>query len=275
MVLLDGKNLRNRLIEEYKKRIELEKIDATLAIIYVGDNEASKIYIRNKIKACEEVGIKTKLYDLEEDTSENQLVNLIIELNNSDDITGIILQSPIPKHLDFDKVAKLIDSRKDVDGFTKENIYGLYLNDEYLLPCTVKGIIKLLEEYNISLEGKNVTIVGRGNIVGKPLMLALLNRNATVTIAHSKSLDLKKNTLDADIIVSAVGKPNLITEDMVKEGAVIVDVGISRVDGKVVGDVSFEEVSKKCSYITPVPGGVGPMTIAMIIDNILKIKENE
>lgn len=273
MILMDGKKLRDKLLDEYKSIINKSSINATLAIIYVGNNEASKIYIRNKIKACEEVGIKTILYTLEEDVTEAQLVEQINELNNNSEITGIILQSPIPSHLNFDRIAQLIDPKKDVDGFTENNIYNLYLKNEKILPCTVKGIIKLLDEYNIPLKGKNVVIVGRGNIVGKPLALALLNRDATVTIAHSKTNNLKDITKNADILISAVGSPKLITSEMIKDNAVVVDVGISRVDGKVVGDVDFDNVSLKCSYITPVPGGVGPMTIAMIIDNILKMKE--
>lgn len=273
MILMDGKTLRNKILNEIKEKVQKEDIKATLAIILVGNNEASKIYIRNKEKACEEVGIEVKTFLLDENTTENELCNLIEHLNDDKDITGIILQSPVPNHIDFDKCSSLIKSIKDVDGFTNKNIYNLYLNNETLVPCTVKAIIELTKEYKIDLEGSNVVVVGRGNIVGKPLALALLNRNATVTIAHSKTKNLKNITKNADILICAVGKPNLITEDMVKENATVIDVGISRVDGKVVGDVDFSNVAKKCKFITPVPGGIGPMTVAMIMENILIAKE--
>lgn len=273
MVLMDGKSLRNKILGELKEKIKKENINATLAIILVGENEASKIYIKNKVKACEEIGIIHKVYNLSESTSEDELCELISELNVDGDVTGIILQSPVPNHINFDKCSALIKNSKDVDGFTMPNTYDLYLNNESLVPCTVRAIIKLLEEYEIKLEGANVVVVGRGNIVGKPLMLALLNRNATVTIAHSKTKNLAEVTKQADILIAAVGKPNLIKEDMVKDNTVVIDVGISRIDGKIVGDVDFDNVSKKCSYITPVPGGVGPMTVAMIMENVLIAKE--
>ena len=273
MNLIDGKTLKNKILSEIKKEIETKKIKATLAIILIGNNEASKIYVRNKIKACEEVGIESKLFLLDENTTEREACNLINELNDDNDITGIILQSPVPNQIDFNKCSSLIKPHKDVDGFTNKNIYNLYLNNETLIPCTVKAIIYLLEQYNINLEGANITIVGRGNIVGKPLALALLNRNSTVTIAHSKTKNLSEITKNADILISAVGKPNLITANMVKDNAVVIDVGISRVDEKVVGDVDFLSVAPKCKYITPVPGGVGPMTVAMIMKNVLIAKE--
>lgn len=273
MNLIDGKTLKNKILSEIKKEIETKKLKATLAIILIGNNEASKIYVRNKIKACEEVGIESKLFLLDENTTEREACNLINELNDDNDITGIILQSPVPKQIDFNKCSSLIKPHKDVDGFTNKNTYDLYLNNETLIPCTVKAIIYLLEQYNINLEGANITIVGRGNIVGKPLALALLNRNATVTIAHSKTKNLSEITKNADILISAVGKPNLITANMVKDNAVVIDVGISRVDEKVVGDVDFLSVAPKCKYITPVPGGVGPMTVAMIMKNVLIAKE--
>lgn len=273
MILMDGKSLKNKILSKLKDKIEKENIKATLAIILVGENEASKIYIKNKVKACEEIGIIPKVYNLSESTSEDELCKLINELNMDNDVTGIILQSPVPSHIDFDKCSALIKNSKDVDGFTMPNTYDLYLNNESLVPCTVKAIIKLLEEYNIELEGSNVVVVGRGNIVGKPLMLALLNRNATVTIAHSKTKNLGDVTKNADILIVAVGKANLITTNMVKEGAVVIDVGISRINGQVVGDVDFNNVKNKCSYITPVPGGVGPMTVAMIMKNVLIANE--
>lgn len=273
MILMNGKTLRDKIINDIKEKITKENIKASLAIILVGENEASKIYINNKVKACNDVGITPKTFFLPDDVEEKEVRDLIIKLNQDDEITGIILQSPVPNHINFNNCSALIASNKDVDGFTMSNTYDLYLNNETLMPCTVKAIIEILNEYRIDLEGANVVIIGRGNIVGKPLFLALLNRNATVTIAHSKTKNLKEITKNADILISAVGKPNLITEDMVKDDSVVIDVGISRVNGKVVGDVDFENVAPKCSYITPVPGGVGPMTVAMIMSNIMKAKE--
>ncbi len=273
MILMNGKTLRDKIINDIKEKITKENIKASLAIILVGENEASKIYINNKVKACNDVGITPKTFFLPNDVEEKEVRDLIIKLNQDDEITGIILQSPVPNHINFNNCSALIASNKDVDGFTMSNTYDLYLNNETLMPCTVKAIIEILNEYRIDLEGANVVIIGRGNIVGKPLFLALLNRNATVTIAHSKTKNLKEITKNADILISAVGKPNLITEDMVKDDSVVIDVGISRVNGKVVGDVDFENVAPKCSYITPVPGGVGPMTVAMIMSNIMKAKE--
>lgn len=273
-MLLDGKKLRDELLLKYKEKIIDNNFKIKLAIIEVGENDASKIYINNKVKYCMNVGIDAKVYHLDENILESDLINLINELNEDETITGIILQSPIPKHLDFDKCSSLIKQNKDVDGFTKENVYNLYLNRKNILPCTVKGIIKLLEHYNIQIEGANIAIVGRGNIVGKPLALALENRNATVTLCHSKTKNLEKITKNADILVSAVGKANMITKDMVKAGAVLVDVGVSKIDGKIIGDID-KKVYEAASYFTPNPGGVGPMTIAMIIDNLIEMKEGE
>ena len=210
---------------------------------------------------------------LDEKTKEEDLIKLINKLNSDNEITGIILQSPVPSQIDFNKCSGLIDAKKDVDGFTKENIYNLYLGVDTILPCTVKGIIRLLEEYKIKISGENVVIVGRGNIVGHPLGLAMLNKDATVTIAHSKTNNLKDITKKADILISATGIPHLIKEDMVKENATIIDVGVAKIDGKIVGDVDFINVSKKAKYITPNPGGVGPMTVAMIIDNLIFMYE--
>lgn len=268
-MILDGKKVKEEYLKYAKEKIIKENIKATLAIILVGSNEASKIYIKNKEQACKDVGILVQKYLLAETTSEKELIDLICKLNNDKNVTGIILQSPVPGHIDFDKCSELIMPSKDVDGFTKENIYSLYLNRNTIVPCTVKGIIKLLEYYNINIEGKHAVIVGRGNIVGHPLSLALLNKNATVTIAHSKTNDLKQICLMGDIVISATGIPHLIKDDMIKNNAIVIDVGITRVDGKIIGDVDYERVASKCSYITPNPGGVGPMTVAMIIDNII------
>lgn len=271
-MILDGKTLRDKLVLEYRSIIAKENLKITLAIILVGSNDASKIYIKNKEKYCEEAGIKVDTYVLPEDTSESDLIKAINKLNNDYRVTGIILQSPVPKHIDFDKCSGSILASKDVDGFTKENIYKLYLNKDTILPCTVKGIIKLLDYYDISLEGSNVVIVGRGNIVGKPLALALENKNATVTLCHSKTKNLKDITKNADVLVGASGVPHIITGDMVKKGAVVIDVGVTRVDGKITGDVDFESVKDMVSFITPNPGGVGPMTVAMIIDNLIEME---
>lgn len=273
-MLLDGKKLRDELLIKYKEEIKNKNLKIKLAIIEVGENDASKIYIKNKIKYCGEVGIETEVYNLDNDTNENELIDLINKLNNDKNVTGIILQSPIPTHLDFDKCSSLIDSNKDVDGFTLTNVYNLYLNKKSILPCTVKGIIKLLEHYNIPIEGANVVIVGRGNIVGKPLALALENRNATVTLCHSKTKNLINYTKQADILVAAAGSPNLIKKDMVKKTSVLIDVGVNRIDGKIVGDID-KDIYDIVSYVTPNPGGVGPMTVAMIIDNLIEMKEGE
>lgn len=273
-MLLDGKKLRDELLIKYKEEIKNKNLKIKLAIIEVGENDASKIYIKNKIKYCGEVGIETEVYNLDNDIREDKLIDLINKLNNDKNVTGIILQSPIPTHLDFDKCSSLIDSNKDVDGFTLTNVYNLYLNKKSILPCTVKGIIKLLEHYNIPIEGANVVIVGRGNIVGKPLALALENRNATVTLCHSKTKNLINYTKQADILVAAAGSPNLIKKDMIKKTSVLIDVGVNRIDGKIVGDID-KDVYDIVSYVTPNPGGVGPMTVAMIIDNLIEMKEGE
>lgn len=271
-MILDGKKLREELLDSYKNIIEKENLKIKLAIIQVGDNEASNIYVKNKEKYCNMVGIKTDIYKLSSDTKEEELINLIDKLNKIKEVTGIILQSPVPKHIDYDRCSKTILSSKDVDGFTKENIYKLYMNEDTIMPATVKGIIVLLKKYNINIDGSNVVIIGRGNIVGKPLSLALTNENATVSLLHSHTKDITKYTKEADIIISACGTPKIITSDMIKDNSVVIDVGVNRINGKIVGDVDFESVSKKASYITPNPGGVGPMTIAMIIDNLIKLK---
>ena len=272
-MILDGKTLKQKILDENKKIINDNNYKIKLAIILVGNNEASKIYIKNKELACNYVGIKVDKYLLDEETKEEDLIKLINKLNSDNEITGIILQSPVPSQIDFNKCSGLINAKKDVDGFTKENIYNLYLGVDTILPCTVKGIIKLLEEYKIKISGENVVIVGRGNIVGHPLSLAMLNKDATVTIAHSKTNNLKDITKKADILISATGIPHLIKEDMIKENATIIDVGVAKIDGKIVGDVDFLNVSKKAKYITPNPGGVGPMTVAMIIDNLIYMYE--
>lgn len=273
-IILDGKETSRKIREDLKNKVEgLKKnnIFPKLAVIMVGDDEASRIYVRNKSKACEELGIKYEEFLLEADISQEQLLNLIKKLNEREDIHGILLQSPIPKHLDINEAFKTISPQKDVDGFSPINVGKLVLGQETFVSCTPFGVIKILEEYNIEIEGKHAVVIGRSNIVGKPMLQCLLNKNATVTICHSKTQNLKEITKTADILVVALGKAKFVTEDMVKEGAVVIDVGINRNEqGKVCGDVDFEEVEKIARYITPVPGGVGPMTITMLMYNIVK-----
>ncbi len=274
-MILDGKMVRDKILDELKIKIKEENLSIKLAIILVGNNDASKIYIKNKEKACNYVGIDVEKYILPEDTEEQTLLELIKKLNADINITGIILQSPVPEYIDYDKCSNLIDAKKDVDGFTRDNIYNLYLGKDTILPCTVKGIIKLLEYYKIPISGANTVIVGRGNIVGHPLSLALENMNATVTLAHSKTRNLSEVTKNADILISATGVKHLIKKDMVKAGATVIDVGVTRENGKIYGDVDFDNVLDVVGYITPNPGGVGPMTVAMIIDNLVYMKERE
>ena len=271
-MIIDGKIEKQILLDKLKGIIGNNKLRIKLAIIQVGNEPSSIVYIKNKEKACKYVGIDVETFRFDESVKEIEVCKLINELNLNDEITGIILQSPVPSNIDYDKCVNLISSNKDVDGFTKENIYNLYLNRNTILPCTIKGIIYLLEKYNIELSGSNVVIVGRGKIVGKPLALALTNKDATVTLVHSKTKNLKNITNKADILISATGVPELIKENMVKENAIVIDVGISYIDDKIVGDVCFSEVAKKAKYITPSPGGVGPMTVAMIIDNLVEMK---
>lgn len=269
MELLSGTKVRSEILEDIKKEIEEKKLELKLAIIYVGYYAPSEKYIANKLKYCAKVGIKTEVYKMPNEKDESNIINLIEKLNADKTVTGIILQSPLPKGLDIEKCIKHIDPKKDIDGFTKENFYKLSHNLEGLRPCTVKGIIELLKYYNIPLDGQNICVIGRGNLVGKPLALELLNHNATVCVVHTHTQNIKDITQKADIIISAAGKPHLVTSDMVKDGAVVVDVGITVQDGKIVGDVDFDNVKEKCSYITPNPGGVGPMTVAIIIKNVL------
>ncbi len=272
--ILDGKMVAKKIRQNLKSEVENLKVNGInpkLAVIMVGEDPSSKIYVRNKSIACNEVGIEYEEFLLSETTTMEELLDLIDKLNKDETIHGILLQSPIPKGLDINEAFRAIDPKKDVDGFNPFNVGKLCLGQDTFVSCTPFGIIKLLGEYNIEIEGKNAVVVGRSNIVGKPMMQCLLNKNATVTVCHSKTKDLKEVTKKADILVVAIGRANFITKDMVKEGAVVVDVGINRTDdGKLCGDVEFEEVSKVASYITPVPGGVGPMTIAMLMNNIVK-----
>ena len=274
MEILNGKevakNIRIELKEEVDK-LKNEGINPKLAVIMVGDDSASKVYVKNKSRACEEIGIEYEEFLLKEDTKMEELLELIEKLNKDDLVHGILLQSPIPPHLDITKAFNTIDYKKDVDGFNEINVGRLSLGLDCFISCTPWGIIRILEKYNVDLEGKNAVIIGRSNIVGKPLIQCLLDKNATVTICHSRTKDLGDITKKADIIIAAIGKAKYITSDMVKKGAIVVDVGINRLDnGKLAGDVDSEEVSKKVSYITPVPGGIGPMTIAMLMENVVK-----
>ena len=279
MILIDGKGTAKKIREKLKIEVEeLKKnnINPRLAVIMVGDNSASHIYVRNKSKACNEIGIEFEEHLLPENITQNELIDLIEKLNNRKEINGILLQSPIPDALDINEAFRKISPEKDVDGFNPINVGKLVLNQNTFISCTPFGIIKLLEEYGISIEGKQAVIVGRSNIVGKPMSSCLLNKNATVTICHSKTRDLPSITKQADILVAAIGKSEFITEDMVKEGAVVIDVGINRDEnGKLKGDVDFENVEKKASYITPVPGGVGPMTITMLLNNVIKATKEQ
>ncbi|MGN1310549.1 MAG: bifunctional methylenetetrahydrofolate dehydrogenase/methenyltetrahydrofolate cyclohydrolase FolD [Clostridia bacterium] len=277
-IILDGKALAKKTREELKVKVDELKdknIFPKLAVIMVGDDPSSKIYVRNKSKACEEVGIEYEEHLLDANIEMQVLLDLINELNNRDDVHGILLQSPIPKHLDINLAFRTIKPEKDVDGFNPINVGKLSLNQDCFVSCTPFGIMRMLSEYNIEIEGKHAVIIGRSNIVGKPMLQCLLNKNATVTVCHSRTKNLTELTKQADILVCAIGKSKFITGDMVKEGAVVVDVGINRnEEGKVCGDVDFETVSQKASYITPVPGGVGPMTIAMLMNNIIKAAKN-
>lgn len=274
MEIIDGKKLAKKIRENLKfKCDELKEIGIKpkFAIIMVGNDKASQIYVKNKSKACKEIGIEYEEYLLDKNSKQEELIKQIEKLNNDKTIYGILLQSPIPEHLDINEAFRTISPQKDVDGFNPVNVGKLCLNQDTFISCTPYGIIKMFEEYNINLTGKNITILGRSNIVGKPLIQCCLNKDATVTVCHSKTKNLKEHTKNADIVISAIGKEKFLTEDMIKKDCIVIDVGINRnEDGKIIGDVDFENVSKKASYITPVPGGVGPMTIAMLMNNIIK-----
>lgn len=279
MNLLNGKEVAKKTKDELKIEVEKLKsqgINPKLAVIMVGDDSASQVYVRNKSKACNYIGVEFEEHLLPENTKQEELLNLIEELNNKKEINGILLQSPIPKHLDINEAFRKISPEKDVDGFHPVNVGKLVLGQDTFISCTPFGIMKILEDYNIDLEGKHAVVIGRSNIVGKPMSQCLLAKNATVTVCHSRTNNLPEITKQADILVAAIGKPCFVTEDMVKPGAVVIDVGINRMDdGKLKGDVDFENVSPKVSYITPVPGGVGPMTIAMLMTNLVKAAKNQ
>ncbi len=271
--IIDGKKISADIKDEVKNetaKLKENGIEPCLAVILVGNDAASQVYVRNKKKACEYTGIKSLSYELDEDIKEDELIKLIDELNNRDDVNGILVQLPLPKHIDEQKILLKIKPSKDVDGFHPYNTGLLSIGKAVLKPCTPAGIIELINRSNIEISGKNAVVIGRSNIVGKPVSMLLLSENATVTVCHSKTKDINKTIKNADIVVAAVGIPYFVKEDMVKDGAVVIDVGINRLEnGHLAGDVDFENVSKKASYITPVPGGVGPMTIAMLMKNCL------
>lgn len=273
-LIVNGKQISEMIKDELKERVsELKSsnIFITLAVIQVGEDKASSVYVENKKKACEYIGISSKSYHLSSDTSEDELLALIKELNKDSDINGILVQLPLPKHIDEDKVIHSIDPNKDVDGFHPVNVGRLSIGTKGFVSCTPQGVIELLKRSNISIEGKECVIVGRSNIVGKPMAMLLLRENGTVTICHSKTKDLKEVTKRADILIVAIGKAKFITSEYVKEGAVVIDVGIHRgEDNKLCGDVDYNDVFDKVSAITPVPGGVGPMTIAMLMNNCVE-----
>ena len=290
MILIDGKKtsleLQAEIATEVKQLIAKGNKQPHLAAILVGDDPASQTYVNNKVKACQNVGFKSTLIQMEAYVSEQKLLAKIEELNNDDDIDGYIVQLPLPRHINEQKIIEAVKPSKDVDGFHPVNVGRLVLNLPTYVSATPYGIVHLLERYNIQTEGKHCVVIGRSHIVGSPMSILMAKNtnlaNCTVTLCHSRTQNLKEHTLQADIVIAAIGKPNFVTADMVKEGAVVIDVGINRIDDtnspkgfKLVGDVKFDEVSKKASYITPVPGGVGPMTIASLLQNTLKAAKKE
>ncbi len=276
-VIIDGKRISQEIKDELKEKVERLKADgknAALAVIQVGNDPASCVYVNNKKKACAYIGIESLSYELQEETTEKELLELIHRLNEDEKVHGILVQLPLPKHINEDKIIQAISPKKDVDGFHPENVGKLVIGEKGFVSCTPAGVIQLLKRSNIEIAGKNCVVVGRSNIVGKPMALLMLRENATVTIAHSKTQNLKELCRTADILIVAIGKPRFITAEYVKEGAVVVDVGIHRGENnKLCGDVKYEEVFEIASAITPVPGGVGPMTIAMLMNNCVEAME--
>lgn len=275
MQIIDGKKVSAQVKEEVRKQtLELKEaygITPGLAVVIVGDDPASRVYVNNKKKACEIVGFKSEEYALPASTTQEELLELVNTLNNKQDINGILVQLPLPEHLDDKAVIEAINPQKDVDAFHAVNVGKIMLGEYDFLPCTPSGVMEMLHAYDIPVSGKNCVVIGRSNIVGKPMAMLLLHENGTVTICHSRTKNLAEVCRGADILVAAVGKPKFVTSDMVKEGAVVIDVGMDRDEnGKLCGDVDFENVKDKCSYITPVPGGVGPMTISTLMKNTLK-----
>lgn len=276
MQILDGKKISQKIQEELKEKVSSLKTKPCLAVILVGDDKASQAYVRNKEKAAQYIGINTTTYKLEESTSTEDLLALIDKLNNDSSVNGILTQLPLPKHIDKAKVLFSILPEKDIDAFHPTNVGHLHLGTPKMVPCTPAGIIRLLDTYKIPIDGKNAVVIGRSNIVGKPIAQLLLERNATVTLTHSHTHNLKDIVKNADIIVAAIGKPKFVTKDFIKEGAVIIDVGINRdKNNKLVGDVDFENVKDLTSFISPVPGGVGPLTVAMLMEQTYNAYMNQ
>ena len=275
MQIIDGKkvsaNVKERVRLECERLVKEHGVTPGLAVVIVGDDPASRVYVNNKKKACELVGFKSEEYALPAETTQEELLSLVDTLNNKDDINGILVQLPLPKHLDDKSVIERISPKKDVDAFHAVNVGKIMLGEYDFLPCTPAGVMEMLHQYEIAVEGRECVVIGRSNIVGKPMGMLLLHENGTVTICHSRTKNLKEVCQRADILVAAVGRAKFVTADMVKDGAVVIDVGMNRDEnGKLCGDVDFENVKDKCSYITPVPGGVGPMTIATLMKNTIK-----
>lgn len=271
--IIDGKRISAEVKDECKERVKREQLDITLAVIQVGNDPASTVYVGNKKKACEYIGIHSLAYELPEKTSEKELLELVEKLNKDDEVHGILVQLPLPEHIDEDKVIRKISPKKDVDGFHPQSVGALSIGQAGFVSCTPAGIVQLLKRSGVETEGKECVIVGRSNIVGKPMALLMLRENATVTVCHSRTKNLKEVTKRADILIVAIGKPKFITAAYVKEGAVVIDVGIHRNENnKLCGDVDFDSVAPLASAITPVPGGVGPMTIAMLMNNCVEAK---
>ncbi len=272
--LIDGKRISTEIKDEVKAQVaeyKAQGVEITLAVIQVGNDPASSVYVGNKKKACEYVGIRSLSYELPEETTQQELLDLVKELNERTDVNGILVQLPLPKQIDEEAVLNAISPLKDVDGFHPMNVGALCIGKAGFVSCTPAGIIELLKRSNVEIAGKECVVIGRSNIVGKPMALLLLRENGTVTVTHSRTIDLKEVTSRADILVVAIGKPKMITAEYVKEGAVVIDVGIHRdANNKLCGDVDFDDVAQKCSAITPVPGGVGPMTIAMLMKNCVE-----
>lgn len=272
-IRIDGKQISAQIKDELKERVEKENLEVTLAVIQVGNDPASTVYVGNKKKACEYIGIRSLAYELPEETPEEELLQLIKELNDRDDVNGILVQLPLPAHMDEDKVIQTISPKKDVDGFHPQSVGALSIGQPGFVSCTPAGVIQLLKRTGVEIDGKECVIVGRSNIVGKPMALLMLRENATVTVCHSHTKDLKEVTKRADILIVAIGKPKFMTKEYVKDGAVVIDVGIHRgADGKLCGDVDYDDVAPITYAITPVPGGVGPMTIAMLMNNCVEAK---
>lgn len=271
--IIDGKKISQEVKDECRERIAREGLNLTLAVVQVGNDPASSVYVGNKKKACEYIGIRSLAYELPEETPEEELLQLIKELNDRDDVNGILVQLPLPAHMDEDKVIQTISPKKDVDGFHPQSVGALSIGQPGFISCTPAGVIQLLKRTGVEIDGKECVIVGRSNIVGKPMALLMLRENATVTVCHSHTKDLKEVTKRADILIVAIGKPKFITKEYVKDGAVVIDVGIHRgADGKLCGDVDYDDVAPITHAITPVPGGVGPMTIAMLMNNCVEAK---